>query len=73
MYTWYYDYLLELHGLVFKNDLILFKTVPYYLANIGLDYFLLFSVFTQLFVTIAIIYPFLPKVPSTNTKTVKVA
>jgi hypothetical protein len=63
LYMYYYDYILYLHGIVFQNDWIRFRTLPYYLANIGLDYFLLVSVFVHLALTVLVMYPFLPQVP----------
>lgn len=66
VYTYYYDYLLYLHGLMYKNDHIRFQSTQHYVANIALDYFLLGSVFVQLFLTVLVMYPILPGLPASE-------
>lgn len=60
-YTWFYDRLMYLHGLVYQNGWVTFGKPEHYAFNIGIDYFLLVTVFGFMFITVALTYPFLQR------------
>jgi len=61
VYSFFYDAMLYVHGKVYELGYIRFKSVTHYAANIALDYFLLATVLMFLFITVAVMSPFLPK------------
>ena len=60
-YTWFYDRLMFYHGKVYELGYITFGKPEHYLANMGLDYFLLITIFGFMFITVLLTYPFLQK------------
>jgi hypothetical protein len=65
-YSWFYDRLMYLHGLVYEYGYLTFGKPEHYVANIALDYFLLISVVFFMFVTVGLTYPFLQKAEKTE-------
>lgn len=60
-YSWFYDRMMYLHGLVYEHGYITFGKPEHYAVNFCIDYFLLLSVFGFLFITVGLTYPFLQK------------
>jgi hypothetical protein len=60
-YTWFYDRLMYYHGLVYQNGWLTFGQPAHYAANMGMDYFLLITIFGFAFITVGLTYPFLQK------------
>lgn len=60
-YSKIYDGMLYAHAKIYELGYFEFKTPAYYALNIAVDYVLLISIFALLFLTVAVLSPFLQK------------